>query len=90
MNNSLTKESYYAESEIFPAKHCVYLLNPLSTDLSVMRQTLIYGGLESIAHNRNRQNPDIKFYEFGNCYFYDADKKVEGENLREYNEEYHL
>jgi len=90
MNNSLTKESYYAESEIYPIKHCVHLLNPLSNDLSVMRQTLIYGGLESIAHNRNRQNPDIRFYEFGNCYFYDAEKKVEGETLREYNEEYHL
>jgi len=90
MNNSLTKESYYAESEVYPIRHCVHLLNPLSTDLSVMRQTLLYGGLESIAHNRNRQNPDIRFYEFGNCYFYDAEKKVEGETLREYNEEYHL
>ena len=90
MNNSLTKEAYYAESEAYPIKHCVHLLNPLSTDLNVMRQTLLYGGLESIAHNRNRQNPDIRFYEFGNCYFYDADKKVEGETLREYNEEYHL
>ncbi|MBB4035278.1 phenylalanyl-tRNA synthetase beta chain [Dysgonomonas hofstadii] len=90
MNNSLTKESYYVESELYPVKQCVHLMNPLSTDLSVMRQTLLYGGLESIAHNRNRQNPDIKFYEFGNCYFYDADKKVEGETLREYSEEYHL
>lgn len=90
MNNSLTKESYYTESEIYPIKHCVHLLNPLSTDLSVMRQTLLYGGLESIAHNRNRQNPDIKFYEFGNCYYYDAEKKVEGETLREYTEDYRL
>lgn len=90
MNNSLTKESYYNESEVYPISRCVHLINPLSTDLSVMRQTLIYGGLESIAYNRNRQNPDIKFYEFGNCYFYDADKKVEGETLREYSEEFHL
>jgi len=90
MNNSLTKESYYAESEVYPIKHCVHLLNPLSNDLSVMRQTLLHGGLESIAHNRNRQNPDIRFYEFGNCYFFDAEKRMEGENLREYNEEYHL
>ncbi len=90
MNNSLTKESYYAESELYPIKHCVHLINPLSADLNVMRQTLLYGGLESIAHNRNRQNSDIRFYEFGNCYYYDADKKVEGENLREYAEDFRL
>lgn len=90
MNNSLTKESYYEKSELFPISNCVRLINPLSTDLNVMRQTLIYGGLESIAYNRNHQNPDIRFYEFGNCYFYDASKKVEGETLREYNEEFHL
>jgi phenylalanyl-tRNA synthetase beta chain len=90
MNNSLTKEAYYTENESYPVSHCVYLLNPLSTDLNVMRQTLLYGGLESIAYNRNRKNADIKFYEFGNCYYYDASRKVEGENLREYSEEYHL
>ncbi|WP_165024670.1 phenylalanine--tRNA ligase subunit beta [Dysgonomonas sp. ZJ279] len=90
MNNSLTKESYYTDSVSFPIKNSVYLINPLSIDLNVMRQTLLFGGLESIAYNRNRKNSDIKFYEFGNCYFYDADKKVEGEALREYSEEFHL
>lgn len=90
MNNSQTKESYYMESEQFPISSSVRIINPLSADLSVMRQTLIYGGLESIAYNRNHQNPDIKFYEFGNCYFYDASKKAEGETLREYSEEFHL
>jgi len=90
MNNSQTKESYYMESEQFPISSCVRIINPLSADLSVMRQTLIYGGLESIAYNRNHQNPDIKFYEFGNCYFYDASKKTEGETLKEYTEEFHL
>ena len=90
MNNSLTKESYYAESELYPIAHCVKLINPLSVDLSIMRQTLLYGGLESIAYNRNRKNPNIRFYEFGNCYFYDASKKAEGDNLREYKEEFHL
>ncbi len=89
-NNSLTKESYYTDSQIYPIANCVHLINPLSTDLSVMRQTLLYGGLESIAYNRNRQNSDIRFYEFGNCYFFDADKKVEGETLKEYSEELHL
>lgn len=90
MNNSLTKESYYENSELFPISSCVKLINPLSTDLSVMRQTLLHGGLENIAYNRNHQNPNIRFYEFGNCYFYDAARKVEGENLREYSEEFHL
>lgn len=90
MNNSLTKESYYAENNVYPKANCVHLLNPLSNDLSVMRQTLLYGGLESIAYNRNHKNPDIRFYEFGNCYFYNAGKKTEGETLREYAEEYHL
>ncbi len=90
MNNSLTKEAYYTDSEVYPASQCVRLLNPLSTDLNVMRQTLLFGGLESIAYNRNRQNPDIRFYEFGNCYFFDAEKKTEGEPLKEYDEEFHL
>ncbi|MDR2948424.1 MAG: phenylalanine--tRNA ligase subunit beta [Prevotella sp.] len=90
MNNSLTKESYYADSQLYPISNCVHLINPLSTDLSVMRQTLLYGGLESIAYNRNHQSPNTKFYEFGNCYFYNADKKTEGEILKEYNEEFHL
>ena len=90
MNNSLSKESYYLDSEVYPVAHCARIINPLSADLSVMRQTLLYGGLESIAYNRNRQNPDVRFYEFGNCYFYDADRKVEGGTLKEYSEEFHL
>lgn len=90
MNNSLTKEAYYKESEIYPISRCVHLINPLSTDLSVMRQTLLFGGLESIAYNRNRQNPDIRFYEFGNCYYYDADRKSDEDPLREYSEEFRL
>ncbi|MFV0536950.1 MAG: phenylalanine--tRNA ligase subunit beta [Dysgonomonas sp.] len=90
MNNSLTKESYYNNSEVYPISSSVHLMNPLSSDLGVMRQTLLHGGLESISYNRNRQNPDIKFYEFGNCYFFDASKKTEGENLKEYSEEFHL
>lgn len=90
LNNSLSKESYYTESEVYPFKQCVKLINPLSSDLSVMRQTLLYGGLESVAYNRNHKNTDIRFYEFGNCYFFDADKKIEGESLKEYSEELHL
>ncbi|GAB6012201.1 phenylalanine--tRNA ligase subunit beta [Viscerimonas tarda] len=90
MNNSLTKEAYYTGLTVYPESHCVRLLNPLSADLNVMRQSLLFGGLESVAYNRNRRNNDLKFYEFGNCYYYDADKKVEGETLKEYSEELHL
>lgn len=90
LNNSLTKEAYYSEGETYPISKAVYLVNPLSNDLNVMRQTLLFGGLESIAYNRNRKNANIRFYEFGNCYFYDASKKVESETLKEYSEEFHL
>lgn len=90
LNNSLTKEAYYNDSETYPVNNCVHLINPLSTDLNVMRQTLLFGGLESIAYNRNRKNSDIRFYEFGNCYFFDASKKEEGNILKEYSEELHL
>lgn len=90
MNNSLTRKSYYENNESFPFSRCVTLLNPLSNDLSVMRQTLLYGGLESIAYNRNRRNNDLRFYEFGNCYFLDADRKREDKPLAEYSEASHL
>ncbi|MDH6358618.1 phenylalanine--tRNA ligase subunit beta [Parabacteroides sp. PF5-9] len=90
MNNSFTKSAYYDDLSIYPASHCVKLLNPLSTDLNVMRQTLVFGGLESIAYNINRKNGNIRFFEYGNCYDYDIDKKKEGETLAEYKEDYHL
>lgn len=90
MNNSLTKRSYYENNETFPLKNCVALLNPLSSDLGVMRQTLLYGGLESIAYNRNRKHADLRFYEFGNCYFYDSERKNEERILAEYSEKSHI
>lgn len=68
LNNSLTAESYYADSAQYPLDRCVRLLNPLSNDLSVMRQTLLFGGLESIAYNVNRRSADLMMYEFGNVY----------------------
>ncbi len=68
MANSLTKSDYYTESEVFPEAQSVKIFNPLSQDLNVMRQTLLYGGLEAVAFNVNRQNPNLKLYEFGNCY----------------------
>ncbi len=90
LNNSLTKRGYYEILESYPATKCVPLINPLSNDLNVMRQTLLFGGLESIAYNRNRRNTDLHFYEFGNCYFYDAAKKNEENNLACYSEEFHI
>ena len=68
LNNSLTAASYYEGSETYKNENLVYLMNPLSNDLNVMRQTLLFGGLESIQHNANRKNADLKFFEFGNCY----------------------
>ena len=65
LNNSLTATSYYAELE---PERCVALLNPLSQDLGVMRRTLMFGGLESLAHNINRKSKDLAFYETGNVY----------------------
>lgn len=90
MNNSLTKKAYYEELTSYPADHCVTLVNPLSNDLSVMRQTLLFGGLESIAYNRNRKQGDLRFYEFGNCYFFDANKRNENHILAGYTEETHI
>ena len=75
LNNSLQRGAYYDGLETYPAQHCVRLLNPLSTDLNVLRQTLLFGGLESIAHNANRKNADLKFFEFGNCYYFHEEKK---------------
>ncbi len=75
LNNSLTSQAYYAESEKYPLQSCVTLMNPLSGDLSVMRQTLLYGGLETISHNVNRRSADLRLYEFGNIYFRDPAKE---------------
>ncbi|MBQ1859009.1 MAG: phenylalanine--tRNA ligase subunit beta, partial [Paludibacteraceae bacterium] len=94
LNNSLTKVSYYESLEQMPLAHCVKIMNPLSQDLGVMRQTLLFGGLESIARNANRKNSDLKFYEFGNCYHYHANPAAREHNpensLVEYSEEPHL
>jgi phenylalanyl-tRNA synthetase beta chain len=88
MCNSLTKASYYETSTQFPAAQTVELANPLSSDLNGMRQTLLFGGLESIRHNRNRQHPDLKLFEMGNSYLLKegADKSVQ----KSYKEEQRL
>ncbi|MDP2336755.1 MAG: phenylalanine--tRNA ligase subunit beta [Bacteroidota bacterium] len=88
-SNSLTKSSYYENNSVHPIEGTVKLFNPLSNDLGSMRQTLLYGGLESIAHNANRKNPDLRLYEFGNCYFFNGGNLKENP-LRNYREEEHL
>ena len=90
MCNSLTSVSYYEGCNLFPEGRCVRLLNPLSNDLGVMRQTLLFGGLESLARNINRRRPNLRFYEFGNCYFYDAETSAEKDVTAAYSEEKHL
>ena len=68
MNNSLTKEEYYTSLKTYPAEACARLVNPLSSDLNVMRQTLILSGLEVIAYNLNRQIPSLRIFEYGSVY----------------------
>lgn len=94
LNNSLTKVSYYESLQTMPLDQCVKIMNPLSQDLGVMRQTLLFGGLESIARNVNRKNGDLRLYEFGNCYHYKSNPAALEHNpdnpLIEYTEEPHL
>jgi len=90
LNNSLTKTSYYEQSESYPLKTTVKVMNPLSSDLGVMRQTLLFGGLESIVRNVNRKLPDLRFFEFGNCYHYDPTKADADNPMRAYREHYTL
>lgn len=68
MANSLTKPDYVANSEVLQVEKNVTMLNALSTDLSVMRQSMLFGGLESIVYNVNRKNNSLKFFEFGSTY----------------------
>lgn len=81
LNNSLTAEAYYSGLTLYPADHCVKLLNPLSNDLNVMRQTLLFGGLESLSHNINRKAADLAMYEFGNVYFFNPAVEPTAENV---------
>ena len=90
LNNSLTKAAYYDGNETYRPENLVNLMNPLSNDLNVMRQTLLFGGLESIAHNANRKSADLRFFEYGNCYYYNKEKKDAEKVLACYSEDYHL
>jgi phenylalanyl-tRNA synthetase beta chain len=70
MCNSLCPAAWYEQSDDFDKEQLVMLANPLSSDLNAMRQSLLFGGLNSVIWNINRQNLDLKLYEFGHCYFY--------------------
>ena len=88
LNNSLTKAAYY-EDEQNANPTLVRIMNPLSSDLNVMRQTLLFGGLESIQHNVNRKCQNLRFFEFGNIYTFDPEKKNDDDPMQAYKEQYH-
>lgn len=90
MNNSLTPSRYYDGLQSFKSDNLVRLINPLSNDLNVMRQTLLFGGLETIAHNINHKSANLRLFEFGNCYSYDESKRDEARILSPYSEGLHL
>ena len=105
LNNSLQKSAYYDGLESYKSENLVRLLNPLSQDLNVLRQTLLFGGLESIQRNTNHRNQDLHFFEYGNCYYFHEERKdpniIPGVSssrdpevikhvLDAYNEDYHL
>ncbi|MCQ2065009.1 MAG: phenylalanine--tRNA ligase subunit beta [Bacteroidaceae bacterium] len=100
LNNSLTRAAYYDGLDCCPSEKLVRLMNPLSADLNVMRETLLFGGLESLSHNIRRQNSDLRFFEFGKCYYFDAEKRASlgqpredgtvQNPIRAYSEDYHL
>ena len=85
LNNSLTKSSYYGDKQ----NTLVHIMNPLSSDLNVMRQTLLFGGLESIQHNVNRKRQNLRFFEFGNVYTFDPEKKNDDDPMQAYKEQNH-
>ena len=90
LNNSLTKTSYYTELNKYTEDTTVKVMNPLSSDLGVMRQSLLFGGLESICRNVNHKMPNLRFFEFGNCYHYSPEKKNDEDPIKAYTEEMHL
>ncbi len=90
LNNSLTKTAYYTELNHYTEETTVKVMNPLSSDLGVMRQSLLFGGLESICRNVNHKMPNLRFFEFGNCYHFSPEKKNDEDPIKAYTEEMHL
>ena len=90
LNNSLTAGAYYEPLTTFPKNQCIVLANPQSAEIDVMRQTLLFGGLENIRFNRNHKNSDLHLYEFGNVYSYCAEREQENNQFAAIKEEFHL
>ena len=95
LNNSLTKGAYYEVKDeetqtTVLNPQVVKIMNPLSSDLNVMRATLLYGGLESIAHNANRKNGNCRFFEFGNVYHFSPERENADDPMQAYKEQYHM
>jgi len=86
MCNSISKSAYYEGLKTYPKENTVHIVNPLSSDLNCMRQSLLFNSLETILHNVNRQNSNLKLYEFGNCYYLQGDR----DGMEKYREERHL
>jgi phenylalanyl-tRNA synthetase beta chain len=89
MSNSITKSGYYSGLKTWIPENLVKLHNPLSSDLDVMRQTLLFSGLEAIAYNMNRQRYDLRLFEFGNVYSLKPGNP-ESDPLSVYHEEPHF
>lgn len=90
MNNSLTRSSYYPSNTQYPAERAVRLVNPLSRDLDVLRQTLLFGGLETIVYNQNRKISDLKLFEFGTVYRLNLPGEPASDPVSGYHEEIRL
>ena len=90
LNNSLTRGAYYDNHNAWPADNSVKIMNPISSDLSVMRQTLLFGGLESIEHNAKRKNGNLRFFEFGNVYHFAPERQNDENPMDAYLEQNHL
>ena len=91
MNNSLTKADYYTGLRTYPQANLPMVINPLSSDLNAMRQTLLFSGLEVVAYNLNRQSGDLKLFEMGNVYRYEPKGESDPvNNLASYSEQMHL
>ncbi len=89
MSNSLNPADWYRESPDFDNESLVLLANPLSSDLDCMRQSMLYGGLNAVSRNINRQNTDLRFYEFGTTYFRSKHEDSTA-TVNNYNEKYGL
>ncbi len=90
MNNSLTKGDYANYLDTLSEKNNVDILNPLSKELNVLRQSMVFGGLESVAYNLNRQQANLRLYEFGYVYHKNPEKSIEKDELERYSEKQQL